>query len=110
MLHRKLGGINQQLGIQSVLALLGCCLVIPSATSLHTKRVDLYLEESCEDVELEVGDEVVAGEIDGGLERHRLQPRPDRVNLAQRLTEVLPRNYRPETPEKCYFLIKVKNS
>ena len=55
-----------------------------------------YLEESGEDVELEVGDEVVAGEVDGGLEGHGLQSRPDGMHLRERLPEVLPRHYRPE--------------
>ena len=61
-----------------------------------------YLEESGKDVELKVGDEVVAGEVDGGLEGHGLQPRPDGVHLGERLPEVLPRHYRPEIFESLF--------
>lgn len=39
------------------------------------------LEEPGEDVELKDGDVVVAGEVDGGLERHGLQARADRMDL-----------------------------
>lgn len=55
-----------------------------------------YLEEPGEDVKLEDGDVVVAGEVDGGLEGHGFQARADGVELVQCLPEHLPRHYSPE--------------
>ena len=40
--------------------------------------------EPGEDIELEVGDVVVAGEVDRRLERHRFQTRRYRVNLKRK--------------------------
>ena len=54
-----------------------------------------YLEQSGEDVELEHGDVVVAGEVYGGLERHGLQAGADGMELVEGLAEHLPRNYGP---------------
>ena len=48
------------------------------------------LEETREDVELEHGDVVVAGQVDGGLEGHGLQPGADEVHFVKALAEHLP--------------------
>ena len=50
----------------------------------------VYLEEPGEDVELEDGDVVVAGEVDGGLQGHGLQARADWVKLVKSLTKCPP--------------------
>lgn len=48
------------------------------------------LKEPSKDVEFKVGDEVVAREVDGGLEGHRLEAGADRVHLGEGLAKVLP--------------------
>ena len=53
---------------------------------------DTNLEQAGEDVKLEVGDVVIAGEVYRGLERHGLQPRADGVHLVQGQSEQLPRH------------------
>lgn len=45
----------------------------------------------CEYVELEIGNVVVARQIDGRFQCHRLQARRNRVHLGQLLAEDLPR-------------------
>ena len=49
-----------------------------------------------EDVELEVGDVVVACEVDGGLKGARLEARVDGVHLGQAFAERLPRHQRSD--------------
>ena len=48
-----------------------------------------------EDVKLKVGDIIVTGQVYGGLQGHRLQPRADRMDFVERQSEEFPRNYRP---------------
>ena len=72
-------------------------------------RPSCYLEESGEDVELEHGDVVVAGEVYGGLEGHGLQSGADGVKLMERLTEHLPRHDGPVTHTKKHMTSSSKN-
>lgn len=46
-----------------------------------------------EDVKLEGGDVVIAGEVDGGLESHGFEGSVDLMHLVQKLTKQLPRYY-----------------
>ena len=55
------------------------------------------LEEPREHVKLEVGDVVVASEVDGRLQRHRLEARADGMDFVQSEPEHFPRNYCPLT-------------
>jgi len=50
------------------------------------------LKEACEYVKLEVGNEVVAGQVNGGLQGHGLQAGDDGMYFVQLLSEDLPGN------------------
>lgn len=56
-----------------------------------------YLKESGEDVELKNRDVVVAGEVDGGFERHGFQTWTYGVELVESLTEHPPGDNGPGT-------------
>ena len=55
----------------------------------------------CKNVELKVGDEVVASEVDGWLQGHGFEARSDGMDLAQGYSKNFPRNYRPEIKKKA---------
>ena len=58
-------------------------------------REEPHLEEPGEDVELKHRNVVVAGEVDGGLESHGLQPQADGMKLVEGLTKCPPWHYGP---------------
>ena len=62
----------------------------------HHFEISFQVHSPCEDVELEDGDEVVTGEVDGRFERHGLEWRTDAVYLAQLFLEQPPRHHRSE--------------
>ena len=55
----------------------------------------------CKNVELKVGDEVVASEVDGRLQGHGFEAGSDGMDLAQGYSKNFPRNYRPEIKKKA---------
>ena len=68
---------------------------IPGDLTHHTHTAAPAPNLPREHVELEVGNVVVSGEVDGGLERHGLEARVDGVHLRQAFPKRLPRHQRP---------------
>ncbi len=60
----------------------------PAPSSLHIYPIP------CEDVKLKAADIIIAGEVNGGFERHGFQWGTNRVDLTQCLPEYLPRDNR----------------